>query len=164
MSLTTSQQKALEYHKHISLTANAGSGKTFVLIQRFLKILVDENISIRNIAAITFTEKAASELYTKIAQKLDDAITTATEPEKIARLENLRKQLISSNISTIHSFCIDILREFPVEAGIDANFITIDTKRARELLQLSVKEALKEKDETETYRYVIRLPWRNVKF
>ena len=164
MSLTTSQQKALQYNKHISLTANAGSGKTFVLIQRFLKILTEENISIRNIAAITFTEKAASELYTKIAQKLDEAILSATDAGHVGKLETLRKQLISSNISTIHSFCIDILREFPIEAGIDANFITIDTRRAQELLQLSVKEVLKEKGETEAYRYVIRLLGGTVNF
>lgn len=64
-NLTPYQKEALNHNKHISLTANAGSGKTFVLARRFLSILLEENISLNNIVAITFTEKAASELYKK---------------------------------------------------------------------------------------------------
>ncbi len=72
--LTEYQKAALAYNKHISLTANAGSGKTTVLAKRFVEILVNEKISINNIVAITFTEKAASELYSKIANELDQRI------------------------------------------------------------------------------------------
>ena len=61
-ALTTYQEKALDYKRHISLTANAGSGKTFVLSKRYLRIAIEENIPLRNIAAITFTDKATGEL------------------------------------------------------------------------------------------------------
>ena len=70
-NLTQYQLEALKHNKHISLTANAGSGKTFVLVRRFLSILYEENISLNNIVAITFTEKAASELYKRIANEIE---------------------------------------------------------------------------------------------
>ena len=141
--LTPHQEKALDYKNHISLTANAGSGKTFVLSKRFIKIITEENISLRNIAAITFTDKAASELYKKIAILIEESIANSTDKFEIKKLENLRRQLVSANISTIHSFCIEILREHPVEAGLDANFSAIDEKMSDELIELSVEEMIK---------------------
>jgi ATP-dependent helicase/nuclease subunit A len=141
--LTPHQNKALNYKKHISLTANAGSGKTFVLSKRYLEIAVNENLPLRNIAAITFTDKAAGELYQKIAKEIDSRIKSAEEKKLIEQLEMIRRQLVSANISTIHSFCIDILREHPVEAGIDANFTPIDEIFADELIELSVEEVIK---------------------
>ena len=73
----------------------------------------------------------------------------------------IRRQLVSANISTIHSFCIDILREHPVEAGIDANFTPIDEIFADELIELSVEEAIKSSLENSSdedkLKYLIRL-------
>ena len=68
-NLTPYQLDALNYDQHISLTANAGSGKTFVLARRFLAILLEKNVALNNVVAITFTEKAAAELYKKIAEQ-----------------------------------------------------------------------------------------------
>jgi ATP-dependent helicase/nuclease subunit A len=142
MSVLTDYQKAaLEYKKHISLTANAGSGKTTVLSKRYVEILINENISINNIVAITFTEKAASELYSKIASELDTRISNSTRNQRY-RLETLRRSLVSAKISTIHSFCIDILKDYAPEAGIDANFSPIDARTASDLLDQSFNEAI----------------------
>ncbi len=159
--LTPHQSKALDYRKHISLTANAGSGKTFVLSKRYLEIAINENLPLRNIAAITFTDKAAGELYQKIAKEIDSRIKEAAHQKQIMQLEMIRRQLVSANISTIHSFCIDILREHPVEAGIDANFTPIDEIFSDELIELSVEEVIKttltNSDENEKLKYLIRL-------
>ena len=159
--LTPHQSKALDYRKHISVTANAGSGKTFVLSKRYLEIAINENLPLRNIAAITFTDKAAGELYQKIANEIDSRIKTAGEKTSIEQLEIIRRQLVSANISTIHSFCIDILREHPVEAGIDANFTPIDEIFADEMIELSVEEVIKSSlehtSDDEKLRYLIRL-------
>jgi ATP-dependent helicase/nuclease subunit A len=141
--LTNHQAEALDINNHLALTANAGSGKTFVLKKRFVEILLQKNVSIRNIAAITFTEKAASDLYKKIAEEIESRIQSETNEDIIKKLERLRRQLVSANISTIHAFCINILREFPVEAGLDANFIPIDTNLANELIELSVDEVIR---------------------
>ena len=143
-SLTKHQAEALNFKQHISLTANAGSGKTFVLSRRYLKIATETNLPLRNIAAITFTDKAASELYKKIATNIDQELESATDQNYKRNLEKIRRDLVSANISTIHSFCIDILREFPVEAGLDANFSPIDENLSDELIELSVDEVIKD--------------------
>ena len=159
-SLTPHQQAALNYQSHTSLTANAGSGKTFVLSRRYIEIILNENISLRNIAAITFTEKAASELFKKIAGLIDDKIKEVEDEQTKKKLERYRRQLVSANISTIHSFCIDILREYPVEANIDANFTPIDEQLSNELIELSVEELIKQSFnsiEEEPLKYLIRI-------
>jgi len=142
--LTSYQEAALDFTKHISLTANAGSGKTFVLSRRFVEMALCESIPLNSIVAITFTDKAAGELSRKIATEIDDRISSEKDHKVIRRLEKLRNQLVFANISTIHSFCINILKEFSPEAGIDADFIPIDADSADELIDLAVQEILKE--------------------
>ncbi|MFA6596165.1 MAG: UvrD-helicase domain-containing protein [Ignavibacteriaceae bacterium] len=156
VKLTGDQQKALEITRHVTLTANAGSGKTFVLTQRFLEILLKTNTSLKQIAAITFTEKAAGELYGKISRSILDASLKAENPKERTKYEHLRKQLVSANISTIHSFCAQILREFPVEAGIDVNFSPIDASLAEELIHLSLNEAIKNYEKNEAKNLLLQ--------
>ncbi|MEE9431045.1 MAG: UvrD-helicase domain-containing protein [Melioribacteraceae bacterium] len=158
--LTTYQQKALAYDKHISLTANAGSGKTTVLAKRFVEILTNEKVSLNNIVAITFTKKASSELYSKIAKELDTQIETSEHSKKY-KLESLRRNLVSAKISTIHSFCIDILKDYAPEAGIDASFSPIEGNLSDELLELSIEEIINKRirnEETEDeLKYLVRI-------
>src|ERR1035437_7383420 len=158
--LTPHQRNALNYHNHISLTANAGSGKTFVVSKRFVEIALKENIALSKIVSITFTDKAASELYKKISECIEELILTTKNNSEVKQLENLRRQLISSNISTIHSFCLNILKEFPVEAELDANFIPIDEKLSSELIEMSVDRMIKESlnsEDKERIKKLIRI-------
>ncbi len=141
-SLTQYQKEALNHSKHISLTANAGSGKTFVLARRYLSILLEEDISLNNIVAITFTDKAAAELYKRIADEIETRLTTSVNNIETKKLERLRRELVSAKISTIHSFCTEMLKEFPTEAGIDANFIPIDQRISNELIISSIDEII----------------------
>jgi ATP-dependent helicase/nuclease subunit A len=160
-NLTTHQKAALDFKNHISLTANAGSGKTFVLSMRYLEIAVSENIALRNIAAITFTDKAAGELYNKIVKQVDERIALSSDPGLTKKLESIRRQLVSANISTIHSFCINILREFPVEAELDANFVPVDERTSDELIELAVEDVIKSSLEdpgtAEELKYLVRI-------
>jgi len=142
--LTPHQRKALNIEKSISLTANAGSGKTFVLAQRFLEIIINTSTLLSQVAAITFTEKASGELYKRISVELNKLLSTTIDPKLKQRIEKIRKQLVSAKISTIHSFCIDLLKEFPVEAALDANFSTINEHKAAELIDLSIESTLRE--------------------
>lgn len=142
--LTPHQKRAVLLDDHLALTANAGSGKTFVLSRKYLEAAIKLEGKVTSIAAITFTEKAASELYQKISELTEKEIEKSDDPVRIKVLEKIRRNLVSAYISTIHSFCIDILREFPVEAGIDANFTPIDQSLANELLELAVEETIDE--------------------
>ncbi len=160
--LTDHQKAALDFDRHISLTANAGSGKTFVLSKRYLEIALSQKYpNLRSIAAISFTDKAAGELYKKIVDEIEERLSSEKEPDVIIKLNNIRRQLVSANISTIHSFCINILREFPVEAGLDANFTPIDEQISDELIELSVDEVIKfsfnEKDDEDKFKYLVRV-------
>lgn len=158
--LTPQQSKALDFKHSISLKANAGSGKTFVLAKRFLEIAVKEDIPIQRIAAITFTDKAAGELYKRIAEEIEFRLQNPDEVVNRIKLERIRRQLVSANISTIHSFCINLLKEFPVDAELDANFTPIDQNTASELLELAIEETLRKKLEDtvdEETKYLVRL-------
>jgi len=158
--LTPQQKEAFDYKNHISLTANAGSGKTFVLSKRFVEILLNEKIDLSSIVAITFTDKAAGELNKKIAREIDERILSEENSGKHRKLEEIRRQLVSANISTIHSFCINILREFSPEAEIDPNFSVIDQSTANEIFQLCVEDSIntniKNPESSEELKYIIR--------
>ncbi len=136
--LTPSQQRALQTGRHLGVIANAGSGKTLVLVERYLDIVCRGAAAVDEVVAITFTEKAAGELKRRIA----DGITRRLlEPgADRAALERVRGQLPSAAIHTIHGFCSRLLREFPVEGGVDASFTVIEPIDRETLLQESFAE------------------------
>lgn len=160
-NLTPHQKSALEFAGNISLTANAGSGKTFVLARRYLNAALNPGINLSSIAAITFTDKASGELYNKIVSLVNEAMSLTTSDSERKKLDKIRRQLVSANISTIHSFCINILKEFPVEAGLDARFIPIDEQLADELIELAIEETIKklldDNKLSEYIKYLIRI-------
>ncbi len=141
--LTPQQQQALTYGHHISVTANAGAGKTTVLINRFLTILLETRATVQQLVAITFTDKAASELRVKIAAQVNERLSVATG-ELRTRLEYIRDQLAGANIGTIHSFCAQLLREYPVEADIDAGFTILEGVDQQFLIDESYRESFEE--------------------
>ena len=159
--LTPHQKSALEFENHLSLTANAGSGKTFVLARRYLNAALKDGVTLSNIAAITFTDKASGELYNKIVKLVNEQISVSKSDLQKQKLERIRRHLVSAYISTIHSFCINILREFPVEAGLDARFIPIDEQLSDELIELSIEEVVKylleDESSAENLKYLIRI-------
>lgn len=141
--LTPHQQQALDTDRHLSVTANAGAGKTTVLVRRFVDILVAGKARVHEIVAITYTEKAASELRKKIADHLEERIGDANgRHEESARLVQARNQLASATIGTIHSFCAQILREYPVEADVDASFTVLEGADEQALLEDALTEIL----------------------
>src|SRR5437763_9910485 len=102
--------------------AAAGTGKTTELVHRIVAVLASGRATIDRIVAVTFTHKAAGELKLRLRQKLDDVREQASGDEA-SRIEEALKHLEDAAIGTIHSFCAQILRERPVEAGIDPAFV-----------------------------------------
>ena len=140
--LTRSQKDALNIEKHICVTAGAGSGKTTVLVQRYLKILREGNATPRQIVAITFTEKAAAEMKERIIGEM----SRAAEDAGVAyshTLQHFRDAMNAAHISTIHAFCASILREFPFQAHVPANFSIVQGIDQKLLLQKTIRETLK---------------------
>lgn len=142
MQLTQSQQDALNIEKHVCVTAGAGSGKTTVLVQRYLKILRERDVTPREIVAITFTEKAAAEMKERIIQEMSEEAENAGV-EQSNSLQRFRDEMNSAHISTIHAFCASILREFPFQAHVPANFNIVQGIEQKLLLQDTLKKTLK---------------------
>jgi ATP-dependent helicase/nuclease subunit A len=116
--------------EHVVLEASAGTGKTRVLVDRYVRLIRD-GVSPRHILALTFTRKAAAEMRERILTEL-----RATEPAAT---------LAEIQITTIDAFCFGLLREFPLEADVDPGFeIADETEMARfaaEALDVSLRIA-----------------------
>ncbi|MBD3348114.1 MAG: AAA family ATPase [Candidatus Eisenbacteria bacterium] len=115
--------------------AGAGTGKTSVLVDRLLSI-VRSGTPASRIVAITFTEKAAGELRVRFRAGLERSAGDADDSER-PLLERALREIDRSTIGTIHSFCAGILRERPVEAGVDPGFAVADDLRRTVLLESS---------------------------
>ena len=132
---------AYEINKHISVTAGPGSGKTTVLVERYLHILREYSLSIDQIVAITFTNRAANQMRERLREDLHHMLRIATDEER-RRWINYKRTLDGAVITTIHGFCARLLREFPVEARVDPQFLLLDEHRAAMMLELTVEEVL----------------------
>ncbi len=135
---------AYEIKKHISVTAGPGSGKTTVLVERYLHILrQNPNLNIDQVVAITFTNRAANEMRERLREELNLILQAASADERKHWL-NYKRTLDGAVITTIHGFCARLLREFPVEARVDPQFLLLDEHRAAMLLDSVVEETLTE--------------------
>jgi ATP-dependent exoDNAse (exonuclease V) beta subunit len=119
--------------------AGAGTGKTTVLVDRVVHLLAEGHADVRDIAVITFTEKAAAELAARLRERLEDERAT-TDAARAARIEAAIAGLNVAHIETIHAFAASILRERPVEARIDPNFTVLDTLPAQLELERAYDE------------------------
>jgi ATP-dependent exoDNAse (exonuclease V) beta subunit len=111
--------------------AGAGTGKTTVLVDRIVHTLRVTDTDVRRIAVITFTEKAAAELAARLRRVLEDAAREASDPAEARRLDEALRGLSHTHIETIHAFAASLLRERPVEAGLDPGFQVLDVLPAR---------------------------------
>src|SRR5258708_3235769 len=109
---------AFTLDRHLSVTAGPGSGKTMVLVERYLEILRTQKVSVDNIVAITFTNRAANEMRQRVRQKIDALLRETDGSERQTWLRH-KRGLEGAVITTIHGFCSRLLHEFPVEANID---------------------------------------------
>lgn len=129
---TQQQQEAISTRgKNLLVSAAAGSGKTAVLVERIIKILEDDRENIETMLIVTFTNAAAREMKDRIQKKLQSRIkelaknkeqTSHEDRDKIAFLKEQIKNIPRASISTVHSFCIEILRQNFQRVNIDPSF------------------------------------------
>ncbi len=144
---TSEQKQAIEtIDKNVIVSAGAGSGKTRVLVERFLYILEQwhtnkkekEKLSVNNILAITFTRKAAMEMKDRVRKGIRKRLANETDTCGFWR-EQL-ELLESAQITTIHGLCSHILRENSVEAGLDPAFNVAEEVETQEFLEAVLKD------------------------
>ncbi len=143
----------LKFGGDTAVHASAGTGKTWLLVEKFLHELSTETEGrfpgIENILAITFTEKAADEMHRRIARRIFEITAQMAAAPMDAATARLHRHLVAGRrrmarayVSTIHSFCARVLRENPVEAGIDPLFEIMDARRARTLMEGALRQFL----------------------
>ena len=115
------------------LSAAAGSGKTSVLVERFVRHVLVEDVAPGRILAITFTEKAAGEMRQRARERLLEIARDDAERDPVAarRARDAARDVESTWISTIHGFCARLLRGHAVAAGLDPAFAVLDEAVAR---------------------------------
>ncbi len=141
--LAQRRQAIEETHRSFLVEASAGTGKTNVLIRRILHTVLEhgpggEPLPLARICAITFTEKAAGEMKVRLRHEFESAALAGGD--RGARARQALLDLESAAISTIHAFAVSLLKERPVEAGLDPRFTVLDEIQS-ELLFLEVWEA-----------------------
>ncbi|HNN61606.1 MAG TPA: UvrD-helicase domain-containing protein, partial [Candidatus Obscuribacter sp.] len=145
--LTSEQIVAVNtVEENVLVSAGAGSGKTHVLVERYVEILRrNEEISLANIIAVTFTRKAAAEMRSRLKSKF---LSLSRDAAEIAGgySERWRKTMLEvdgARIGTIHSLCESILKAFPGDCGIDPQFLVLDELKTSEMLSSSVEHAIR---------------------
>ncbi|HXV65239.1 MAG TPA: UvrD-helicase domain-containing protein [Vicinamibacteria bacterium] len=102
--------------------AAAGTGKTTALVSRIVEIVKTGRGELAGIVAVTFTEKAAGELKLRLRGALEDGRASSQDDAVITRLEQGLSQLEEAHVGTIHGFCSDLLKQRPLQAGVDPLF------------------------------------------
>ena len=110
---------------NLGVEAGAGTGKTTVLVERVTNVLASDKATVDGLVVITFTEKAAAELSTRVRDALEARARRVAGAER-ERVLTAARDLYRCHIETIHSFATSLLRERPVEAGIDPLFEVVD--------------------------------------
>jgi len=138
---TDQQLRAIKQRgSDVLVTASAGTGKTAVLSGRCVDIVADESLcpDIWSILVLTFTDMAAEQMRSRIAQQLKDAFLQGGKP-------HLRQQLVlldGADISTIHSFCKRLITEYFYKLDLDPTFSVIDADEARLLKAEALEETI----------------------
>ena len=125
------QQAAVDARGRVFVSAGAGTGKTAVLVERFVEAVCDRGLDVESILVITYTKRAAGELRARIRAEL----------RRRGRAD-LARSLDGAWISTIHGFCNRLLKTYPFEAGLDPRFRELDDAQSSVLSSEAFHEAL----------------------
>ena len=127
---TAAQQEAIRAEGNVLVSAGAGTGKTRTLVERCLR-LIEDGISVKNLLLVTFTEAAAAEMKVRLRAALTEAsLRSRTEhhAEQLALLE-------SASIGTLHSFCLQLIRDHFHELALDPQIVVLDESQTLPLME-----------------------------
>jgi len=135
---TEKQRQAMEHDNgDLLVSASAGSGKTYVMVNRILRLIIEGKADADRILCVTFTVLAANEMKQKIAAAITEYMKSADESE-CTRLSKQIELLPTANISTVHAFCKNLLKEFFYEAGVDPSFSVVSDSEREKLIKRAI--------------------------
>ncbi len=163
--LTPEQRAAtLKFESDVSVTANAGSGKTTLLVRKYLylQLFHPDKFNYKNIVAITFTNKAASEIRKKIRETILFLFNNTRPFEKV-KLDNKQKEildkinrnLVNLEVGTIHKFCRGLIKDHAFRAGLEPNFTVFDENEKSIILTRIINDVLGESN-SNNYKYIAK--------
>ncbi len=157
MNWTKEQAKAIELrNKNILVAAAAGSGKTAVLVERIKRLILEDKCSIDRMLIVTFTNAAASEMKEKIHRAINQAISEVGESGDKHDLIFLKKQLDMlpmANISTFHSFALEVIHRYFYLIDIEPNFKICDDSQQTILKGQAIDQLIEEYFEEGSSRF-----------
>ncbi len=140
MRWTDEQARAIGARgESLLLSAAAGSGKTTVLVERVLRLILDDGADIDRMLVVTFTRAAASDMRAKLSERMN-----ALAAEGDARCRDQLIRLERASITTLHAFCADFLRAHFEVAGVDPAFRVLDDAARQQLMDEALDEALED--------------------
>lgn len=110
----------------ILIRASAGTGKTYTLTKKVIHLILEEQMNIDEILAVTFTEFASAEMRDRIYSAITEALKTESDPQRKAHLERQRVRFYRNQISTFHGFCMRLIQGYPDVAGLDTEIRVMD--------------------------------------
>ncbi len=139
---TDDQQRIInDMGKNMIVSASAGSGKTTVMIERIVKLMVENNVPISRFLIVTFTKASSSDMKNKLIKKLSEKEPTSFLLEQI-------DDIPISDISNLHSFCARLLKSYFYEVGIDPAFVVFDEIEANAIKERAMDILFREQYET----------------
>lgn len=149
---TENQKSAIfSSNSNLLVAAGAGTGKTAVLVERILQKIINEEVDVDKLLVVTFTNAAASEMK----ERLSDSLSRLLESDYTSK--NLQKQIAllnQSNIMTIHSFCLKVIKSNFDKIDLDPNFRICDSTESKLLRQDVILELFEEKYEEENLEFL----------
>jgi ATP-dependent helicase/nuclease subunit A len=149
MKWTDEQKMAIDSRdKNQLVSAAAGSGKTAVLVERIIQTVIHEKVNLDRLLVVTFTNAAAGSMKEKIQDKINETIF-----KQDVNYSFLKKQMTlihKSHISTIHSFCFNVLRKYFYLIDVDPGFRVMDTNDSSMMLNETIEEVLERHYEKKT--------------
>ncbi len=146
MDWTNQQQSAIDSRdKNLLVAAAAGSGKTAVLVERIIQMVLDDNLDVDKMLIVTFTNAAAQEMRSRIHKKIFERMSIETDSEKLWRLERQSILLSGASIMTFHSFCLSVLRRNFSKINFDPKFREANEQELNILKQEVIEKLFEDK-------------------
>ncbi len=144
---TEDQRAAIDLQGNLLVAAAAGSGKTAVLVERLIHRITDPAYpsDVDRFLVVTFTKAAAAEMKERVTKALEDAVLREPDSLEAERLLRQLNLLTRSNITTLHSFCLEIIRRYFFRLDLDPSFRVADEAEIELLRQDVAEEVLEQR-------------------
>ena len=148
---TPEQRAAIDAAGEVLVSASAGSGKTFVMIEKIIALILRGEAETSSVLAVTFTNLAAGEMKERLRAALVERINAETDAAARARLKAQLGEIATADICTVHAFCTNVIRRYFYESDVAGNFRVADESEASKLrlraVDLAFDRLLEEKSE-----------------